>query len=448
MVDGKTWVIGSAFLLALGPAASCGGKGSSTDVKTDVPAETAAEVIDVVPTDPGGPGIDPADSGGTGEDLIDDAGQDIPDVQPLDPSPEVPEIEYDWPGPPWHLCTGSDMPAGTTVVTAFELADQYFKGKDLRTIEAEVEFPDDGEWSAIGMIIQLDCPADGDCDNWDRFADVSLVDGAGTDDEEVFVLERYITPYDVGMCFVTDVTRFAPRLKGTQAIRSFIDTWVGPDDPVHGHGWRTTIRFVFFPGIVPESMPTQVDNVWSYLDVEVGNPDNPLTDQLPIRTITIPPGVSKVELRSIVTGHGQGNLLNCAEFCHLEQVILVDGKAFSYDPWRDDCDENPIGPLQHGTWQFPRAGWCPGAYVQAHVFDVTDAVTPGEESTFEYQVWDPGGQLYENTCRPGAGDHFGNVCEGCAFDQNPGNCDYNGGMHTSPRDRITVQMVLWNQGGK
>jgi hypothetical protein len=330
-----------------------------------------------------------------------------------------------------------------TDITAFELADQYWMPEDLRTIEAEVDFPTAGEWERIDMKIDLTCPEDGDCDNWDRFANVYLVEDAGTVDEEAFELERYITPYNIGMCLLTDVTRFAPRLQGTKTVRSFISTWVGPDEPVHGHGWRITIKFVFHPGDAPEGMPSQILNVWGYSEIEVGNPDNPIDGQIAPQTLAIPGGTTQAELRVVVTGHGQGNHQNCAEFCNLNQVVFTDDEFAFYDPWRADCDENPIGPLQSGTWQYPRSGWCPGAYVIPQVFDVTEDVTPGTDATFHYEVWDQGLGIYENTCRPGAGD-ADNICEGCVFTPDEvDNCEYNGGNHTMPRDHVTVQLVLY-----
>ncbi|MFH1436941.1 MAG: peptide-N-glycosidase F-related protein [Pseudomonadota bacterium] len=168
-----------------------------------------------------------------------------------------------------------------------------------------------------------------------------------------------------------------------------------------------------------------------------------VTDQLTEQSVTIPAGISRAEVRAVVTGHGQGNQSNCAEFCHLNQVVGVNGTEFSFDPWRYDCDENPIGPLQAGTWTYERAGWCPGAYVLPHVFDITEALSPGAENTFTYGILTRTLRVYENTCRPGAGDED-NTCVGCVFNDNPGNCDYDGGMHTQPGDRVSVQLLLYN----
>jgi hypothetical protein len=80
--------------------------------------------------------------------------------------------------------------------------------------------------------------------------------------------------------------------------------------------------------------------------------------------------------------------------------------------------------------------------VVPQVFDITQALVPGEANDFVYQVWEDQDVLYENTCRPGAGDGD-NYCEGCVFDKNPGNCDYNSTMHTMPTDKVAVQIFIW-----
>ncbi len=375
----------------------------------------------------------------TDQDVATDtAGEETGSDASLDPAVDVPAepTEIDWPEPPWSLCTDADEPEGATVITAFELEDQYFNPEDLRTIETAVDFPE-GAWAGIGMKYDLTCPADGDCDNWDRLAYVTLVDGS-----EEIELERYITPYNVGMCITTDVTRFAPRLTGTKTVRSFISTYVGPDEPVHGHGWRITLEFIFHPGIAPGGLPDETIQLWPTTGVSVGDPATTVADQLAPATVPIPADATKAELRVIVTGHGQGNAFNCAEFCNLVQHVAVNGDDYSYDPWRADCPFNPMGPLQAGTWTYSRSGWCPGALVVPEVFDITSSVTPGTDATIAFSILTGAGDEYENTCRPGAGD-TDNLCTGCAFDSDPGNCDYDGGMHTAPSDMVTVQLMLY-----
>jgi Peptide-N-glycosidase F, C terminal len=389
-----------------------------------------------------------ADDDTVGDDDDDDDDDDDNDDSSVDDDDDDNDDtpEEPWPGAPWFGCTDEDEPAAATVVTAFDQVDQYFNSgdDDKRTVDAVADFPATTDWSRVTMRVELECPADGDCDNWDRFANLALVLGAGTPDEQILELWRYITPYNIGMCMLADVTAFAPMLTGEQTLRSFIDTWVGPENqPQHGHGWRVTVKFIFHPGAKADDVPDHIFNVWPYASIEVGNPDNPIAGQIGDQQAALPATISRADLRLIVTGHGQGNLDNCAEFCHLDQVVLVNGEPFRHDPWRSDCPFNPIGPDQAGTWKYQRAGWCPGAAVAPHVFDVTAELTADTGNDFAYQVWrHEEDALYENTCRPGAGD-VDNFCEGCAFDQNPGNCDYDGGMHTSPTDRIAVQLFVW-----
>lgn len=389
----------------------------------------------------------PADSA---NDVVPDADADTPDTD-RDSAPDAheeasvdaaPDAAPTWEGHPWHGCTANDEPAEATVVTAFDLADQYFNPEDRRTIEAQVEFPS-GSWERIDMIVDLSCPADGDCDNWDRFANVMLVEDPGGSEEELLELERYMTPYNIGMCMRTDVTRFAPRLTGTKTIRSFIDTWVGPNEPSHGHGWRTTVKFVFHPGTPqPETVPGSLFALWPFDTAEIGNPDAPFAEAMGSKTVSVPAGTTRAELRIVSTGHGQGNRANCAEFCRMTHELTVNGTPFTFDPWRSDCADNPIGPKQAGTWKFNRAGWCPGAYALPEVIDVTSAIQPGQDVTVTYDTYSETMGAYENTCRPGAGD-ADNVCQMCAFDNAPGNCDYNGGNHTPPAQRIAVQLLLY-----
>lgn len=360
------------------------------------------------------------------------------------PTPSPTPYTYNPPVGPWYQCSDADEPAGATVITAMNQVDQYFNGDsdNHRSVDAAVTFPSTSSWGLITMRIELGCPADGDCDNWDRLASISIVDNPGTANEVTTELWRYITPYNIGFCMLGDVSGFGSMLTGTRTIRSTIDTWVGPNFQANnGHGWRVTLKFIFHPG-TSDRVPDQLINLWPAYDVVVGDPANPISGQIGDRSETLPATVSKAEIRLIVTGHGQGNKDNCAEFCHSSQVILVNGTPFSLDPWRGDCADNPNGPGQAGTWKYQRAGWCPGAAVLPNIFDVTAAVRVGQANTFAYQVWDTAGNLYVNTCRPGAGDES-NHCTGCAFNQNPGNCDYNGGNHTQPFDRIAVQLLIW-----
>lgn len=378
---------------------------------------------------------DDVDDDGSDDDGDDDDADDDED----DDTGDDDTTPTEWPGPPWYGCTDEDEPAEATVVTAIEDFDHDASSQNHDEVAS---FPTSGDWSKITMRLELECPADGDCDDWDRLASVFLVEDPGGPAEAVHEIVRYITPYNVGMCFNVDVSAFAPLLTGEKTIRSYVGTWATPGGSF-GSGWRVTTKFIFHPGEKAE-VPSEFAGLWSFQSVEVGNPDNAVPDQTGAPTADIPADATKVELRFFMTGHGQGNANNCAEFCHLLQRVSADAtQLFELDPHRTDCSLNPIGPQQAGSWTYPRAGWCPGAVVTPYVYDVTGQMTPGATATFDYDNVYLTGDEYENTCRPGAGD-ASNICEGCVFhDGEEDNCDYNGGDHTQPVDTITAQLLIY-----
>jgi hypothetical protein len=127
-----------------------------------------------------------------------------------------------------------------------------------------------------------------------------------------------------------------------------------------------------------------------------------------------------------ITGHGQGNAQNCGEFCPKIHSMSVNGKNYTNRVWRDNC-ATTVNPNQQGTWQYSRAGWCPGDKVYPWVQDISDALL-GSDAVISYNV-----ENFENTCRPGVPD-----CRGCVFGTA---CDYDGGLHTEPRFLVSSYIV-------
>jgi len=108
---------------------------------------------------------------------------------------------------------------------------------------------------------------------------------------------------------------------------------------------------------------------------------------------------------------------------------MINGNnAFSQFLWKSDCSSNPCSP-QAGTWQFARAGWCPGQQVTPDDYDLTAMVTPGSQATFDY-VLEP----YFNECSPWNPPCQNNVT--CT------ECNYNGGSHTQPNYKISAQLIV------
>lgn len=298
---------------------------------------------------------------------------------------------------PWYTCPTEEIPAEATIVTAFDQDWHWFGSENNREITREITFPENDQWSQIGLWLQLECPESGNCDHWDRAGSVQLVTNpeAAREDWQFVELVRHITPYRLPMCQYVDVTHLATLLKGPRTLWSWIDTWVGPGSS-SGEGWLITVRFIFYPG--PKGYAETVANVWGMRTITLGNidPDNNVDSQIDPVTVAIPAGTQSVVARLITTGHAFNNTSNCAEFCQMRQDLYVNGALFSVNPWRSDCEENPVSN-QFGTWKYDRNGWCPGSIVVGNRIDITGAITPGSEAVFDFDIRLANGEEYNNT---------------------------------------------------
>jgi Peptide-N-glycosidase F, C terminal/Peptide-N-glycosidase F, N terminal len=320
-----------------------------------------------------------------------------------------------------------DAAPGQVTVQALDGAHVYFAGMDnRRNVDRDVMFPT-GSWQNVTMRLRLRCPSNR-CDFWDRWAYLTLVEGTAPS-EKLTEIMRFVTPYRLTADWTADVTALQPVLSGPRRVRVFIDTWVGPGH-AQGNGWLVDVSFTFKPGAAAgEPAPVAVIPLWDVGQFEVGEPTKPVAAARPDRMVEIPAGARKVELRSFITGHGQGNLQNCAEFCPKTHSFTVGSMRFDRRVWRTDCATTAV-PNQAGNWMPSRAGWCPGALVTPWVQDVTAAAPAGAPVTVKYAP-----EPYENTCRPMAPQ-----CGGCAF--NTG-CAYNDSSHTSPNYAHSALLVVY-----
>jgi hypothetical protein len=110
-------------------------------------------------------------------------------------------------------------------------------------------------------------------------------------------------------------------------------------------------------------------------------------------TIAIPADAAKVELATVISGHGMADPGNCAEFCDTSHTFSVNGHAnvtsFPDAGTASHCMDlvaDGTVPNQYGTWWYGRSGWCPGKEVPLVMTDITDQVTPGADAVFAYEA--------------------------------------------------------------
>ncbi len=290
----------------------------------------------------------------------------------------------------------------TTSYMLFD-AERHNYGGYGQTHTNPVYMPENlGEFSEILLHVNLECPTGG-CDPWDQPAKVSIIK-----DSEWFELARYITPYGKACGGWTwDITDFRSLLIDKVEWVSYIQVW-------GASGWLVSIELELVEG-TPDYPFVKIDKLWTEDYWVYGDPE--ISYDFPEKTINIHEDTEAAKIRMTMTGHGQGNTDNAAEFSDNTHYIHVNGdQTFEQHLWKDDCDQNDCSD-QNGTWLYSRAGWCPGQDVQPWEWNMEGHFTAGQSVNLDFVLQD-----YTNN-------------------ENTG---YNGGSHTEPHYRCHTYFIQYS----
>lgn len=266
--------------------------------------------------------------------------------------------------------------------------------------EMDVTLPDAATLAGFDTLqveVDMRCPDPekpevGNCGAWDYLAYlwVQEQDGSWTE------LSRFITSYHRETHWVADATPMLAVL-AAGGTRHFKWEWA-PEWNVQPTETRLNLRFsTTGRGVRPTVSKHLFD----------GGPWNSAyNDGREPQTFAVPAGAKKVELWSVITGHGSSPVDQCAEFCNHQHEFTVNGNThlaeFPIAQVNEGCVpelKNGMVPNQWGTWWFGRGGWCPGQQVNPVVFDVTSEVTAGQDATISYR-----GLFKGNTPNDNGGD--------------------------------------------
>lgn len=198
------------------------------------------------------------------------------------------------------------------------------------------------------------------CWEWDRISTLRLCDEDSCDVE----LARWITTYGRAGRWVTDASHALAFLRegGTRRFR-----W---DGSVTRTMEESVDRRYIVHVTLRLSNRGKPDRAFAATPVFTGGRfDETFNERQTPVSFTPPEGTTRVELVTLITGHGFGaEASNCAEFCNHTHHFSVNGGepiVKTHDAARDvrGCARRVnegVVPNQYGTWPFGRAGWCPG----------------------------------------------------------------------------------------
>lgn len=271
---------------------------------------------------------------------------------------------------------------------------QTFTFNDITKRRDVFSFPDDNrQWEKIYLVRTLKCDEKTTrdkypCGEWDYSTHTHIHMPATNNTSEIFELENFVTPYgkrldlngDKGWTFVYDVSDYAPLLKGKVDISS------GNDQEL------LDMKFIFIEGI-PARNVLSVQNLYPFGSYNYGQ----LADDEKLKPfwLKLPTNAVAYKLRARISGHGHHGPRNCCEWDSKTHTYFANNEVlFRWNVWKN-CGDNPIYP-QGGTWQFDRAGWCPGTPVDTYDFELTPKVNPGDSLLFDYGI-----EMYTNNGEKG-----------------------------------------------
>ena len=263
------------------------------------------------------------------------------------------------------------------------LTVQTFTFDDIEKRRGIFFFPEsDDTYRKIIMVRTLKCDKRTTqdkypCGEWD-YSTNTIVYAHRDSIEEKFELEGFVTPYgkgldlngECGFSWFYDVTDLAPLLKGKVDISS------GNTQEL------LDMKFVFIKG-TPARDVIEINNIYPLGHYKYQN----LADDDTLKQVILPlrKDASGYKLRARISGHGHFGPRNCCEWDSKTHTYYTHGQVlYRWNVWKD-CGYNPVYP-QGGTWQFDRAGWCPGTPVDTYDFELTEKVMPGDTLEFDYGI--------------------------------------------------------------
>ncbi len=260
-----------------------------------------------------------------------------------------------------------------------------------RVFTETVTLPDAATMAAFDSLeidAIVDCQAQNPfaCSEWDRIADVQFcVDGAACADRRE--IGRWITPYwrRGRQHYSLDASAFLGLLRAGGSQTFFVE--LGPDWE-RATEWHASVSLRFrHVGGVPSASGAERAFTGGTFDGSYNAAHTPFT-------FTPPAGTTRVELVTLLTGHGQDSTTNCAEWCDHHHMFSINGTNLPMIQHAGDPIGSPFGcaarasqgviPGQWGNWEQERAYWCPGLAVRPIRTDITSMVTIGSPNTLGY----------------------------------------------------------------
>lgn len=261
-----------------------------------------------------------------------------------------------------------------------------------RVFVRTVTLPDEAAMAAFDTLefdVEITCEARNlfACSEWDRIANVVLcADGEPCADRRELV--RWITPYwrRGRQRYAIDASALLGLVRAGGDLTFRVE--LGPE-------WERPTEWLAHVALRLRTAGDAPRSEAALLAFTGGTFDATYNEREPFR-FTVPASATRVELVTILSGHGQETGNNCAEWCDHRHTFTVNGTALA--PIRNEtgiignargCAERAVErgaiPGQAGNWAPNRAYWCPGMPVDARRDDITSLVAPGEEATLEYR---------------------------------------------------------------
>lgn len=275
---------------------------------------------------------------------------------------------------------------GTLVIPVYRNLVASDPGWTGRRYIAEFELPDEAtlrQYDTLEVDMSLGCPhgIDRQCGDWDYLVQLYHCDDPTNPNRCETELVRWITAYKRASHWVTDISPVLGYLRkgGKQRV-----------------GFWTVQKYVVDMTLkLSDKNKTHMAVLDKVPLFGGGSFVKDYNDKYQPISFTVPEQVQKVELVTVITGHGfAGDTKSCAEFCNHTHHFTVNGTEFQVR--HDNADEGlppaefnygcsnmvslGVVPNQFGTWPYARAGWCPGLDVPPKRIDITEQVKKGGEA--------------------------------------------------------------------